>query len=424
MTSPLTKALGGLAVWLALSSLVHSAEPVLLKLKPPEEPVYAGQNVGFTVQLLTTTNFASVPVFQLPRLSGCLVLPPADRPLIGTETVDDTDYASQIHELRFIAIRPGRYQIPAFDVRFESPPEFAKPAIERRLRTTPMTIEAKSPPGAEKYRSILCSRGLKLTETWEPELPKTASVGDTFTRTVTLEAGDMPAMLLPPIPLTAPTGMKVYDDPPDVADHTERGVTTSHRRERVTYVCESGGSFELPGIVLPWWNLDSSTLEQATLPGAKFTVDAVVAPQDAASRGLDRKSQHRWWSVVVLAFLGCAVVVASSLFIRRQRGRADDAHVRFRLLMECCRQSDAPAALTALYGWLDLVGPKNQLSTLSVTSADPDLRQLVDEMETAAVLGSPWDGSPLARRLRLLPDTLANTSSSGTHLLPELNPTA
>jgi hypothetical protein len=51
----------------------------------------------------------------------------------------------------------------------------------------------------------------KVKETWDP--PRTdqpAKVGNAFIRTVTVEARDVPGMMLPALHVDAPDGLRVY----------------------------------------------------------------------------------------------------------------------------------------------------------------------------------------------------------------------
>jgi hypothetical protein len=104
---------------------VYAAEPVLIRsslIKPG--PAWVGQRVALQVELLTTTFFASAPVFQLPTIPQALLMQMEDHPVLGTEQVDDTTYTVQRHELALFILRPGVYTVPPFTVRFASAPRY------------------------------------------------------------------------------------------------------------------------------------------------------------------------------------------------------------------------------------------------------------------------------------------------------------
>jgi hypothetical protein len=82
-------------VWFVLMAIVaccaehlHAAEPVLLRASLAKPgPVLVGERVTIRIELLTTTTFASPPVFELPTISRALLMQIEDRPVLGTEEI-------------------------------------------------------------------------------------------------------------------------------------------------------------------------------------------------------------------------------------------------------------------------------------------------------------------------------------------------
>ena len=167
---------------------VYAAEPVRMRsslVKPG--PVWVGQRVTLKVELLTTTFFAGAPVFQLPTIPQALLMQIEDHPVLGTEQVDDTTYNVQRHELSLFMLRPGVYTVPPFTIRFASALRYGEPPVEHQLTTQAIQVEARMPPGAEHLPSLISTRALRVTQTWQPQ-PEQAHLGDAFTRTITLSA--------------------------------------------------------------------------------------------------------------------------------------------------------------------------------------------------------------------------------------------
>jgi hypothetical protein len=257
-----------------------------------------GQRVPITVELLTTF-FSGAPVFQLPSLPQAILMQIEDRPVLSTEEIDGATYNVQQHELALFGLQPRVYEVPPFTVRFASAPRFGDPPVEHRFTTQPMRVEVRLPPGAENLPGLISTRELHVTQTWQPEPKKSARLGDAFTRTITLTAPDVPAMVFPPSPLARGEGLTVYPQQPIVQDQVERGTFTGQRTQTVTYVCERPGSVTLPALAIPWWDVTQQKLMQATLPALTLQV---VAP-----------SRWRpWWVVgvglVLLAGVCCAGV--------------------------------------------------------------------------------------------------------------------
>lgn len=245
--------------------------------------VYAGQRVTLVVELLTPGYFASAATFDLPRVSGVLLLPPAERPVVGSETIDGVDFTSQRHELSVIAWRGGAYDIPPFEVRFAmkaSPLD--KQSQPQSVRMPPLHFVVISPPGAENPGTIISSDDLRFEETWQPALTA-AKPGNAFTRTIAIRAENCPAMALPSVSIPDIDGLAIYASEPEVSDQSDRGVSAGIRRQKFTYVCQRPGRFTIPPMRLTWWSLRDKSLRTAELRGQTIDVAGPAAAQTSAA---------------------------------------------------------------------------------------------------------------------------------------------
>ena len=95
-------------------------------------------------------------------------------------------------------------------------------------------------------------------------------------RTITREANDVPAMAMRDLAFTAPPGVRVYVEPPQDEDRQNRGDLVGRRVDRVTYVFERDGSFAIPSVAQPWWDLGAKRLR--VLLAAEVTVAVAAAP--------------------------------------------------------------------------------------------------------------------------------------------------
>jgi hypothetical protein len=422
-TASLRAAPLALGVLLAcLAGHVSAAEPVLMRsslVKPG--PVWVGQRVAIKVELWTTTFFSGVPVFQLPTIPHALLMQIEDHPVLSTEQLDDTTYNVQQHELALFLLAPGVYAIPPFTVRFASALRYGEPPIEHRLTTQAMQVEARMPPEAEHLPSVISTRELRVTQTWQPQ-PTQARLGDAFTRTITLTAPDVPGMVLPPLPLAQVDGLAVYPKPPVVQDQTERGAFTGQRTQTVTYVCERPGPITVPALSIPWWDVEQQKLRQVTLPALTLKVVA-------QSRGWP------WWPIA--AGLGLA---AGAGLCWRQRHTLRGAWERwqtqhqaseagcFARLYQACRANDAVAAYNALLRWLDCThdGPGSATLADDLLKHHPDmnLRYHVEALQDAALRkDTSWNGMALAGALhRMHRERRQRTATARDAQLPVLNP--
>lgn len=105
------------------------------------------------------------------------------------------------------------------------------------------------PPGADGLRSVVSTNKLTLEESWHPE-PKSAKVGDAFTRTITLTGADTPGMALPEIAEADIPGLSIYRRSPQIDDQSNSDGLTGRRIETISYLCERGGHYTIPARTL------------------------------------------------------------------------------------------------------------------------------------------------------------------------------
>ena len=190
-----------------------------------------------------------------------------------------------VTELRY-AVYPqksGPLTIPAigFTAREVQPGRSLLGArLGRRLRmaSEPLEINVKSVPTSFPGEVWLPARALTLEENWSID-PTSLNVGDSTTRTLTLTARGLQGSQLPP--LSSVQGavnipeLRFYPDQESI-DQSELAEGLQGRRvQSEALVARSGGTWTLPEIRVPWWNIETDRLEFATLPAKSVVVTAI-----------------------------------------------------------------------------------------------------------------------------------------------------
>lgn len=381
----------------------------------PAGDLWVGQRVTLVVVLKTPGFFANAPAFELPQVSGVILMAPEDRPVIGSETIQGASYTTQRHELSAYPQRAGRVTLPGFPVRFESSLAYGQPVIPQRVVTPAVTFEAKRPPGTEALSTVITTSELTAKETWDPEpSPKEIKPGAAFTRTITVEAHDIPGMVLPSFHTIPPPGVAAYPKPPVIADRTERGEFTGRRVETTTFVCQEPGTFSLPALALAWWDPAEPTLHKVTLPGRTFQV--ITPPPAAQQLPPSSSPSHSWaFGVVATASLLALAVLAwrsgptvLAWWKRRLLILIRSEPAVFFAFIRACRRNDPRAAYRTLLTWLARFLPTDPAPTaedFSTCAADPALTSELTALQWA-VYGPassdhpPWNGAALARQAR------------------------
>ena len=397
----------------------------------PKDGAWVGQRVTLAITLDTPDFFAGVPSFAIPTIPGTVVLPPAGSPVLGSETIGDTTFTTQRHEFAIYAQRAEIVRIPAFAIRFESNAGFGKPIIRRQVTTETVSFTAKTPPGADGLGTVIAARNLKVTDAWQPE-PKTAKVGDAFTRTLTVTADDVPGMVFPSFQLDGIEGLAAYPKEPAVNDRTERGALTGRRVETITYVCEAVGTVAVPDRTLTWYDLDANELETAKVPGRNFTIGSVPKPDptpDSATPAQARVTARGGPS----PRSGSSSRFADGWPSGSGRGLCEPTRTGPSPSRRLSRDSAAPATPTTRTRRLwpccgGSIGSDRCPSTTSRRTDDPELTGTIAALADR-VYGQPdvhsgaWSGGQLFARIALARRRLrSSTTRPGAHSLPPLNP--
>jgi hypothetical protein len=414
-------------------------------------PVWVGQQVAFHVDLLSPTLFSGTPAFDLPNIPGAVLMKVEERPTLSTEQVDGATYSVQRHDFMLFPQRAGTLLIPAFQVRFAVAPAYGKPPVTQQVRIDALQVEAKMPPGAENLPMLISTADLTIDDQWSPALGKDHTVklkvGDALTRTLKRRTTDLPGMVLPPILFGSFDGLGVYPKPPVVEDTTARGNFTGQRTDIVTYMCETVGTYHLPALSLPWFDLDDAQIKRVELPAVTLEVAAnpQLAPDTSTAQASPTRSTTqawRWIGGLVVVILIAAWLLQRfyrpliiHLSVWRNRRAAREA-AYFARLKTACQSGEPAIAFNAFTHWLDRFYDGEVPPTIDQfvhDADDADLRHQTEQLERQlfAAPTSPheaWSGQVFYQRLatvrkRMLQRT-TRVNAQSQQALPPLNPSA
>lgn len=361
-----------LGLVLAMMAGAAAAQTVRTSLKPDSE-VVLGQPVRLFVDVLFPEVMPRPPRVNLPDMPGAQIVRYETQATTMSDRIDGKEYVGQRFEFALYPRRGGTLQVPAPRVTVLD----AKGDTTGHRSGQPLEIEVAVPPGVDASRPVVATRKLTLEETWSRQPSTPFKAGDALVRTVTRAAADVPGMAMLALSFPAPPGIRVYLDPPQTDDRVERGDVTGRRVDRATYVFERAGSFPLPSVVQPWWDLEAKRLRQAEGPGATIAVSAVALPQAIRGARLER------WIYVTTTLLGGLMLawwmaprLVRALTGLRMRWRASE-HKAFSDLVATCRGADAAATYRAFVIW------RRRAPTAAVSP-------LAEEIESAVFAGVPW----------------------------------
>ncbi|MCS3416382.1 hypothetical protein M2399_001254 [Pseudomonas sp. BIGb0450] len=274
----------------------------------PGNDVVVGEQVQLQVDVLTDSWFtaaANLPPLQLP---GARVQAPDGEAEHLNQVIEGKTFYGMRYRYRITPAVARTFEIPALTVQAQ-PGQATAPLS---AQTAPLSFQATQPPGFDPGETVLVADGLRLTQTLTPTPLK---VGDTLTRTVTLQADNTPGLSLPPPGQAEVKGLRRYPQSPIISNLDDgRGhISGGQRIDRQVYRVEQAGHYQLPAISVKWWDSRNHRLQVTRVPEVSVEAHAASAytPAFSIAEDLKQLGQHSRWQLSRhgLAW-GTAVVVS------------------------------------------------------------------------------------------------------------------
>jgi len=374
-----------------------------------DQELWAGQQVTLNLDLKTTGFSFSNSHFNLPDVSGAFLMQTDTTTIKLTENIDGRDWQIIRYPLALYPQKAGKLEVPPIDVRFSTSAGFGSVEKAFEFQTKPLEVNISFPPGAKAGELVVTTTSFKLEYDWQP-VSGTKKTGDAVTLTVLRRAGDISAMLLPPLPVFRTDGLASYPKLPEVNDRTDRGSLTGERVDKVTWVVEKPGKYEIPGIRFQWWDPEKRELKQQIVPG--LTLDILPSAAEESVAGTikgDRQSPLGLWQILSLFLTGLLAGVLWLRFGRKTAGQDfNDEESAFAGLQTACKSNDATKAHSAIHNWINSSAVSSRINPRPVTLAE--FARLLNNEHLARELGNlqealvssdgNWSGAGLLAALK------------------------
>ncbi len=282
---------------------------------PAGTTIVPKQALKLNVDVWTSTWFAKpvrYPEWQIP---GGVILDTHEKAVPLMRRFDGENYAGISKPLLLIPQQTGMLALPESTITLY--PKGGEQGLKVNVSTPP--LEVKLPKGADLDRFLPASR-LVLTQTSSPDLnphtPLQLETGDSFTRTLSIEADGIMGTFIPSIYAitpeeSAPQGLEVYSTRPDVSNTVDEwgSFTGGKRTETVTYMARETGSYTLPAVSVRWWNSETGNFETESLPAIKFSV------KKAAVTGKEAQLQQTLFSKLLESLGGIMILVVAGIVV-------------------------------------------------------------------------------------------------------------
>lgn len=373
-----------------------------------DQEIWAGQQLTLDLDLKTTGFSFSNSHFNLPEVSGAFLMQTDTTTVKLTEKLDGEDWQIVRYPLALYPQKAGRLEIPPINVRFTTSAGFGSEEKAFEFQTEPLELTIKLPPGAKPGGLVVTTRSFELDYDWQPD-SAASKTGDAVTLTVSRRAGDISAMLLPPLPVFRTEGLASYPQTPEINDKTDRGDLTGVRNDSITWVVEKSGAYEIPGIRFQWWDPVSRELKEQIVPGLSLDIQPSAGEETAKLTSSDdgRDSISTWLKLTL--FLTGLVAGALWLRFRRKTNTQDvnDEKSAFAELQNACKNNQASQAHSAMHNWIACSAFTGNKSSASATLTgfarqlnDENLTRELRKLQEALVSSENWRGDSLLAALR------------------------
>uniref|UniRef100_UPI003567ABE9 BatD family protein n=1 Tax=Pseudoalteromonas sp. TaxID=53249 RepID=UPI003567ABE9 len=164
----------------------------------------------------------------------------------------------------------------------------------------------------------LPSELVTLNEEWQPE-KQSYQIGEPITRTITMTALGITKEQLPEINLPSINGVRSYSDQAETNNLVRNGKVISQKVESFALMPQTPGTYTLPEVRVPWFNVITNRIEYATLLTRELTVvgdpnfvqPTITAPQVNNAPTSDIKDDSvntrvetpiYYWPLVILGY--------------------------------------------------------------------------------------------------------------------------
>lgn len=410
------------------------------------DSVYLQQQLRYTVKLYLSSQIERGSL-QAPELENAQIQQLGDDKQY-TELVNGRRY--QVVERNFAVLpqQSGTFTIrgPVFSGEVIAPNTNQRFGFFNRTQTInrvgpDVQVEVKPIPAEVDYH-WLPSDFVQLDEEWQSD---TFTVGEPVTRTLTLTAVGVVEEQLPEIEQIYPPDFKLYPDQANSASAEKDNRLIVQRTESVAMIPTKAGSYIIPEVRVPWFNVSTGKTEYAKLPSRTINVIAAsgqstpaatpppmqpAAPQPAEETeqtptqpATAETTQNEWDNLHTIMLALWLLTLIGWLFTYvqlKKRGPRNFTPVQAETaqpttsanqLQQIVRQGDIRKIQPALNQWL------SQFSAAKRWQIEQQIKPEVDAMMAAGYATQPakWEPSALLYKLKNLPN---QQGASGQGLSP------
>ncbi len=370
---------------------LHSGEDLFILVEISASNPYVQQQVIYTMRLYRKVSLAQASLTE-PTLDDAIIERLGEDKDFNTlfhgenYSVTERKYAIFPQKSGILTIKPLSLTASVVvDTQRRFGGFFSRPVTRtKRVVSDAIELNVKPIPKGFTGKHWLPVEQLYLKDQWSRDNLQ-VKVGEPLTRTLTLLAkgatvGQLPHLFSDGKPIKSDSGeeLKIYPDQPVLKDRPEENSMLAFREEKIALIPSQAGSYQLPAIEIPWWNVKKDQMEVAKIPAK--TIQAVAAsgvtktrqPKEPEPKGANGKNQpepklsvpseaeaDKFWMVISGVFaLGWLLSIfyfyrkLQKQNIDRQKDNPEEPMGdSIKALKKACKENDKVAAKDALIRW-------------------------------------------------------------------------
>ena len=423
-------------------------DQLVLELVADKTEVFVQGQVILTLRLLSATDISAYQFGDISLENLDAVIEPMGDERQYQTRIADRSYLVLEQQFALFPQQSGRLGITPVRAEVRLPSKssfdpFRTGGEIRQLRSQPLFVDVAPIPAEFKGPYWLPADQVELREEWQGDLTGLVA-GEPITRSLSLLADGLTAAQLPELELIPIAGIKQYPDQAELENNRSANGVTGQRVQKVALIPGAAGSYLVPAINLPWWNLQSGKMEIATIPSRELIVNAAagvsivespVAEVQTTVQEAAPVPANPFWLWLSLALASGWILSALYWWYRlRQPATATtpsatehpDLRQARKQLQQACNDSDATSARRVLLAWGRALLAPRRISNLhqlgDVLGADLGHEIEVLNQSLYAPSAAQWRGQALWSLCQQLEkDTLVQRGQGNARLLP-LNP--
>ncbi len=301
----------GLSASNGLEALVAAGHLEMGAKLTPADSVVPGQKLTLTLKISTDRWFSGGTRIKLPEVPGLVILQTEQFASNASERRGDQSWVIQRWTLDVYPQRAGDFTLPPISASVKVNGGDSGD-VEGSLTTAPLGFTVSLPNSLIDVSHWVAAPVFTAEQRFDRSL-ENVQVGDAFEREVVFQASDVMAMMLPSLMPEELPGLAAYPSPPTLDNSSNRGQTQATRSQRISYVAQADGEYQLPARDFFWWDTQRGKLQVVTLPATLITVGAGAATQNSADSTALRISPRQ-----LLLGAGGIVLLALVLWLARK----------------------------------------------------------------------------------------------------------